>query len=92
MNEDTATVEIVRGGVGACICINDYRICGDKPWGGGAITYTRTAQVKDIRHAIGADKGCAVCALGIDSVRVKHTTITETVKEPRYCPYCGKQL
>ena len=33
--EKTATIEIFDGVGGLCIYLNDYRICGEKPWGGG---------------------------------------------------------
>lgn len=33
----TTTVDIVRGPEGCCLVVNDYRICGPKPWGGGKL-------------------------------------------------------
>jgi hypothetical protein len=38
MDEETVTLEIVHGVEGDCISLNDYRVCGPKPWGGGTVT------------------------------------------------------
>jgi predicted transcriptional regulator len=34
------TVEVVAGAGGACLIINDTRVAGPKPWGGGRVTHT----------------------------------------------------
>ena len=31
------TVELIKGVQGYCVGVNNYRICGPKPWGGGSI-------------------------------------------------------
>lgn len=46
-------VVFVRGVEGPSIYINDHRICGNKPWGGGDVIHTWTATAKDILEAIG---------------------------------------
>jgi hypothetical protein len=35
-----STFEVVRGAEGDCLLLHDTRICGPKPWGGGAVTKT----------------------------------------------------
>jgi hypothetical protein len=45
-------VDIVKGVEGLAIYINDFRIVGPKPWGGGKIVHTFVADVKDIKEAI----------------------------------------
>ena len=52
----TFKVVFVRGVEGPSIYINDYRICGNKPWGGGDVIHTWTATAKDILTAIGIKK------------------------------------
>jgi len=36
-NPDKIKVTIVRGIGGLTVLLNDYRICGPKPWGGGTL-------------------------------------------------------
>lgn len=33
-------VELVEGVEGYCLCVNDIRIAGPKPWGGGKVVKT----------------------------------------------------
>ena len=37
INKDKVKIKLVSGCEGSCICINNYRIAGSKPWGGGYI-------------------------------------------------------
>lgn len=30
-------IDLIKGCEGYCLCFNDYRICGNKPWGGGNV-------------------------------------------------------
>ncbi|RPH41483.1 MAG: hypothetical protein EHM87_19560 [Burkholderiales bacterium] len=43
---------IVRGCEGSAIVINDYRVAGPKPWGGGTIEKRWQCSLKDILEAI----------------------------------------
>jgi hypothetical protein len=45
-------LEIIRGVEGPCISLNDYRIAGPKPWGGGTVTKSFTVDVDDLVRAI----------------------------------------
>lgn len=45
-------IEIVKGVEGDCLVINDRRVAGPKPWGGGTVTKTFTAEVEEIKEAI----------------------------------------
>lgn len=44
---------LVRGRSGGlCLYLNDYRIAGEKPWGGGATVCEWTVTAADIRTAL----------------------------------------
>lgn len=45
-------VEIVEGVEGTCLVINDNRVCGPKPWGGGRVTKKWRASAKIISDAL----------------------------------------
>lgn len=34
------TIELISGVEGYCLTVNDTRICGPKPWGGGKVVKT----------------------------------------------------
>lgn len=46
------SLTVVRGVSGLCVYLNDYRIVGEKPWGGGTITNTWKVSLKDIVRAL----------------------------------------
>lgn len=52
MDSDKIKIELVRGREGKCICINDYRVAGSKPWGGGYTEYSWIANKDDILKSI----------------------------------------
>lgn len=39
MSEKRWKIEVVQGTEGAAMYINDYRVAGPKPWGGGTVAY-----------------------------------------------------
>jgi hypothetical protein len=42
-------IEIVGGCEGSCLVINNYRVCGSKPWGGGKVKYSwKSVSIKEI--------------------------------------------
>lgn len=43
---------IVQGVGGLSVYLNDYRIAGEKPWGGGAVLHTWKVSLKDIVRAL----------------------------------------
>ena len=45
-------IELVDGCEGQCLVINDYRIAGPKPWGGGHVKKTWRTRRTDIEKAI----------------------------------------
>lgn len=49
-------VEIIEGVKGSCLVINDNRVCGPKPWGGGRVTQKWRASAKVISEALMARK------------------------------------
>lgn len=44
-------VELINGVEGQCVAVNDYRICGPKPWGGGSIAKSWTTDKNDVLRA-----------------------------------------
>ena len=42
------TIMYVRGVEGNSLYINDYRVCGPKPWGGGKIIHQWDVEESDI--------------------------------------------
>lgn len=44
-------VELINGVEGQCVGVNDYRICGPKPWGGGSVAKSWTTDKNDVLRA-----------------------------------------
>lgn len=51
-NDKILTIDIVCGCEGKSIYIDNYRVAGNKPWGGGTILDTLHCRGKDIIYAI----------------------------------------
>tara|TARA_R110000868_G_C10421851_1_gene723423 strand:+ start:265 stop:465 length:201 start_codon:yes stop_codon:yes gene_type:complete len=47
------TIELVNGVEGYSIYLNDTRICGSKPWGGGSVIKQWTTSVREFENALG---------------------------------------
>lgn len=45
-------VEIIGGRAGKCISLNDFRIAGSKPWGGGTVLNKFDTTVEDVLSSI----------------------------------------
>ena len=43
---------LINGVEGGCISLNDYRIAGPKPWGGGRVQKSWTVEIEDLIRAI----------------------------------------
>jgi len=53
-NDNTISVSIVKGCEGLAIYLNDCRICGSKPWGGGVFLQEwANMPVQNVIDAIG---------------------------------------
>ena len=56
MNDEKVTIQIIKWCAGKCegrsIYINDYRVAGSKPYGGGTIETTWIANKEDILKAL----------------------------------------
>ena len=50
-------IEVIKGVGGPSIYINNIRIAGEKPWGGGAIIYSWECSKEDILQAIESEGG-----------------------------------
>lgn len=46
------TVEIVSGVEGPCLVVNDRRVAGPKPWGGGMVVQTFKVKRSDLLAAL----------------------------------------
>lgn len=55
MDDKTVRIEEIKGREGYCITINDKRIAGPKPWGGGYATRNWVANVDDVLNALNVD-------------------------------------
>lgn len=53
-NEESkyAVVEIVSGKEGQCLIVNDLRVAGPKPWGGGTVIKRFQVKKEDLMEAI----------------------------------------
>jgi len=51
-SEKTVEVCIVRGVEGLSITINDYRVAGNKAWGGGPIIWKQQVPISEIKKAL----------------------------------------
>lgn len=45
------TIEVVRGVEGDCLAINNLRVVGPKPWGGGKTIKTWKASFEDLQSS-----------------------------------------
>lgn len=45
-------IEMIEGAEGNCICINNYRVAGPKPWGGGKVIKSWNTKADDIMKSI----------------------------------------
>ncbi len=55
------TIKYVSGVEGNSIYLNDTRIAGPKPWGGGHILWEKKTKIRDIELAVGyffSDEEC----------------------------------
>ena len=52
MDKEKITIEVVNGCEGKSIYINDYRVAGSKPWGGGTVEKTWATTKKEILKAL----------------------------------------
>ena len=52
MNKETMEIKLVSGVEGPSLYLNDYRIAGPKPWGGGYIVNRFHVTVDDLQSQI----------------------------------------
>jgi len=52
MDEEAIKLEIVTGCEGKSVYLNDYRICGPKPWGGGQVAIKFDIKKDEITKAL----------------------------------------
>lgn len=61
MSDKTVKIELVSGCEGYSIYIDDCRVAGSKPWGGGRTVMQWTAKVDKIDQALGRIDGMRRC-------------------------------
>lgn len=77
---ERVTVELINGVEGQCVGINDYRICGPKPWGGGSVAQSWTTDKNEVLRAfLTPDEKHAWLADDLEVVSVKqhHSLVAE---------------
>jgi len=52
---DRVKIEVISGVEGPSLYIDDYRVCGPKPWGGGKVLCSWVVKIKDIDRATKED-------------------------------------
>jgi hypothetical protein len=50
--DETVSIEVVSGVEGRSVYINDYRVAGNKPWGGGTVELKFRASLSDIFESV----------------------------------------
>lgn len=69
--DEQIKVELINGVEGQCVAVNDYRICGPKPYGGGSVAKSWTTDKNDILRAfLTPDEKHAWLADGLQVVSV----------------------
>jgi len=56
MKNKTIELCIIRGVEGDCVVLNDYRIAGSKPWGGGEVVKSWQIDIGLIKEALNLKK------------------------------------
>lgn len=49
-------IEVVRGCEGDCLCVDNYRVAGNKPWGGGEVIKSWDVKLSDVLKALRCDE------------------------------------
>ena len=66
-----STFEVVCGAEGDCLLLDDTRICGPKPWGGG--TVTKTFHTDEAYSVVPKDE--------LDRLKAENAKLRELVKD-----------
>jgi len=51
-DKGTVEIELIQGVEGGRLSIDNFRVCGNKPWGGGEAIIRWTARRKDVLRAL----------------------------------------
>lgn len=99
MNNDKVIIELVNGCEGKSLYIDDYRVAGSKPWGGGTVEISWAARKEDILQAV----GCGYWIkedLGYGAYRYKCSKcgahfgadVIDEFNHNKYCADCGAKM
>jgi hypothetical protein len=53
-------IEVVRGVGGNCLLLNDYRVCGPEPTGGGTVIETFSVDFDNIKTALDIEENASL--------------------------------
>ena len=93
--------EVIRGVEGLCLVLDDVRIAGPKPWGGGAVIHTwdagddyakvETCEYKPMWNDDDLITGeyVGMWYTGCGDALIWNYDNDECCKPPAFCPYCG---
>lgn len=51
--DEKCLIEVVSGPEGPSVYINEYRVAGPKPWGGGNVTHRFITKKENVEEGIG---------------------------------------
>jgi hypothetical protein len=54
--DEKITIDVVTGVEGPSVYINDHRVAGSKPWGGGKIVYKFDTTWSELKRALGIER------------------------------------
>ncbi len=79
---DLVRLELVSGVEGRCLVLNDRRIAGPKPWGGGTVQQTWEIPVKNITDALPCHEAMSLkhCLAVLKSHHMTKPGISELVR------------
>ena len=87
--------EVIRGVEGCCLALDDTRIAGPKPWGGGMVIHAwetdATYKAEQTCRNEWAEFGkfrCSECWTQVDAISTNTTRPTPI----KYCPTCGAKV
>lgn len=93
-----STFEVIRGPEGCCLALDDVRIAGPKPWGGGRVIHSWDTDEKYAEASTCECVGTIKWEWGVPPTHYEHElscghVITSTEAEPpNYCEVCGAKV
>ena len=95
MNDKTVKIEVVSGVEGHSLYIDDRRVAGSKPWGGGKTVRSWTANVNDILKALHIDPTPVGYKMSSTTGRDRmmcSKCLKDITEDAVFCKYCGARM